>query len=404
METEHFSADRLRADNSEESTSFLHMAELPNDPDRINDFKKALEDFVIDNESDMIGDLSQIVPDSRPYNKDMYDSILLNARSSRALCLKFDSEICGLIKSDAQGQDFSLTAILGRMKAGHKVYKYNYNTPSRKIVTVKITQGIVEIYTSDTRKNRIGFADVYGITLGASSSTFKMYKGQIDYKYGYLHSQEDCFSVINEFRSYDFGTTSFLARYDICLSLSWLCSLNNSLQSNVPFTKCKIYLDYLSFKNVSEKLKREASIRLISVHELLLVFFKQLAIYKTQKQMENIAGMNKIIAILNKRFSFSGKLYRFVRFIIMPLISADSYTRKELKDKIRVNLLVGNKLKVLSAVMNRLESEDDKLKAKTKKTVLESMIVPSCKSIFKKSTTSDPFLAVLRQKAVGASK
>ncbi|OMJ79735.1 hypothetical protein SteCoe_20162 [Stentor coeruleus] len=394
METENFSADRLRADKSDESTSFLHMAELPNDPDRINDFKKALEDFVIDDDSDMIGDLSQIVPDSRPYNKDLYDSILLNARSSRALCQKFDSEICGLIKSDAQDQDFSLTAILGRMKTGHKVYKYNYNTPSRKIVTVKITQGIVEIYTSDTRKNRVGFADVYGITLGASSSTFKMYKGQIDYKYGKLHTQEDCFSVINEFRSYDFGTTSSLARYDICLSLSWLCSLNNSLQSNVPFTKY-----FLSFKNVSEKLKREASIRLISFHELFL-----LAIYKTLKQMENNTGMNKVIAILNKRFSFSGKLYRFIRFIVMPLISADSYTRKELKDKIRVNLLVGNKLKVLLAIMNRLETEDDKLKAKTKKTILESMIVPSCKSIFKKSMTSDPFLAVLRQKAVGTSK
>lgn len=239
METDTRSVDRLRVNESEESTSFLHMQDLPNDPDKINDFKKALEDFIIDDESDMIGDLSQIVPDSRPYNKDQYDSILLNARSSRAICLRFDVEPCGLIKSDAQGQDFSLPAILNRMKIGHKVYKYNYNTASRKIVTIKINQGIIEIYTSDTRKNRVGFADVYGITLGSASSTFKMYKGQIDFKYGKLHTQEDCFSIINEFRSYDFGTTSYLARYDVCLSMSWLCSLNNSLQSNVPFTKCK---------------------------------------------------------------------------------------------------------------------------------------------------------------------
>ncbi|OMJ77538.1 hypothetical protein SteCoe_22869 [Stentor coeruleus] len=394
MDQDFNTTDRIREENSEESTSFLHKQEMHDDPDRINDFKKALEEFVIDDESDMIGDLSQIVPDSRPYNKDLYDSILLNARSSRALCVKFESESCGLIKSDAINQDFSLTAILGRMKTGHKVYKYNYNTPSRKIVTVKINQGIVEIYTSETRKNRIGFADVYGVTLGSSSSTFKMYKGQIDYKYGLLHTQEDCFSIINEFRSYDFGTTSFLARYDICLALSWLCSLNNSLQSNVPYTKY-----FLSFKNVSEKLKREASMRLISMHELFL-----LAVYKTQKQMENTAGMNKVISILNKRFTFAGKLYRFIKFIVMPVIGADTYARKELKDKIRVNLLVGNKLKVLGAILNREESEDDKLQAKTKKTVLESMIVPSCKSIFKSKISADPFLAVLRQKAVGGAK
>ncbi|OMJ67004.1 hypothetical protein SteCoe_35962 [Stentor coeruleus] len=394
METETRSVDQLRAVESEESTSFLHMADLPNDLDKINDFKKALEDFIIDDESDMIGDLSQIVPDSRPYNKDQYDSILLNARSSRAICQRFDLEPCGLIKSDAQGQDFTLPAILNRMKIGHKVYKYNYNTPSRKIVTIKITQGIIEIYTSDTRKNRVGFTDVYGITLGSASSTFKMYKGQIDFKYGKLHTHEDCFSIINEFRSYDFGTTSHLARYDICLSMSWLCSLNNSLQSNVPFTKY-----FLSFKNVSEKLRRESSIRLISMNELLL-----LAIYKTLKQMENAVGMNKIVTILNKRFTFSGKLYRFIRFIVMPIISGDSYTRKELKDKIRVNLLIGNKLNVLATIMNRVENEDDKLKAKTKKTVFESMIIPSVKSIFKKSKTNDPFLAMLRQKAIGSSK
>ena len=116
--------------------------------------------------------------------------------------------------------------------------------------------------------------------------------------------------------------------------------------------------------------------------------------------MENAAGMNKVISILNKRFSFSGKLHRFIRFIVMPLISGDSYTRKEIKDKIRVNLLVGNKLKVIGAILNREDKVEDKLVAKTRKTVLESMIVPSCKSIFKEVKSKDPFLAILRQKAL----
>ena len=117
------------------------------------------------------------------------------------------------------------------------------------------------------------------------------------------------------------------------------------------------------------------------------------------KQKENIKAANRIVAILNKRFTFSGKLYRFIRFIVMPLILSDGYTRKGIKDKIRINLLISNKLKSITTSINREEKEVDKLEAKTKRTVLESMIVPSCKSIFKQSGKVDPFLAMLRQKA-----
>ena len=115
------------------------------------------------------------------------------------------------------------------------------------------------------------------------------------------------------------------------------------------------------------------------------------------KQLENQYGMNKIITILNKRFTFSGKLYRFIKFIVMPLILSEGYTRTDMSDKIRVNLLISNKLKVLSQVLNREEKIVDCLEAKTKRTVLESMIVPSCKSIFKDPVSKDPFLSMLRK-------
>ena len=120
---EEVSSDRLRMKDSEESTSLL-MNDLPNNQAKVEEFKRGLQEFVIEDEEDLIGDLSQIVPDSRPYNKELYESILLNARSSRTLCQRFESEPCGLIKSDAQDQEFSLEAILARMKTGHKVYKY----------------------------------------------------------------------------------------------------------------------------------------------------------------------------------------------------------------------------------------------------------------------------------------
>jgi hypothetical protein len=263
--------DRVKLTYDEDDITNLNIADIFNDPDKVNEFKKNLQGFVVDEEEDLIGDMSQIVPDSRPYNKELYSSILLNARSSRAVCQKFFPEPSGLKKSDAKDQDMSMSEILKRMQMGYKVYKYNYNTESRKIVNVRIINGIIEICTSERSKNRIGFSDVYGIILGACTSTFKMFKSKIDYKFGKLHEPEDCFSIIDELRSYDFGSTSSIARYDICLSLSWLCSLNNSLQSNVPFTKCKMQTDYLSYKNIIEKLRREAKIRLISLHELFLV-------------------------------------------------------------------------------------------------------------------------------------
>jgi hypothetical protein len=116
------------------------------------------------------------------------------------------------------------------------------------------------------------------------------------------------------------------------------------------------------------------------------------------KQLENQKAMNKIQFILNKRFTFSGKLYRFIRFLVMPVILDDSYQKKERPDKIRINLLLSNKLKTLTLFVNRIEKTTDKLEAKTKNTVLESMIVPSCKTIFKNTERVDPFLAMLRQK------
>ena len=103
------------------------------------------------------------------------------------------------------------------------------------------------------------------------------------------------------------------------------------LASNVPFTKCNIYIGFLAYKNISDKLKRQARLMFISLLELFLITDMQLAIYKTLKQMENTAGMNKIMIILNKRFSFSGRMYRFIRFIVRPLIMGDTYTRNQIK-------------------------------------------------------------------------
>ena len=382
-----------------DEASYFNMPTLPNDSEKVEEFKKQLQDYLIDEEEDLIGDMSQIVPDSRPYDKNSYKSILLNARSSRAICQRFESEPNGLRQSDAAESDFALSAILHRMEQGHKVYKYSYNTPSRKIVTVRIREGNVEIFTNERSRSRVGFKDIYGLTLGADSSTFRMFKDEIDYKIGAIHSHEDCFSIINEYRSYDLATTSAEARYDVCISVSWLCSLNNSLQSNVPFTKCKLHLVFLSFKNIREKLSREAALRYISVVELFIVSFMKLAIYKTMKQLENIDGMNTTVFILNKRFSFTGKLYRFIRFVVMPLILSESYERQVNKDRIRISLLTSNKLKLLAQVLNREDKVVDKLEAKTKRTVLESMIVPSCKSIFKEPEQDDPFLVMLRSRA-----
>ena len=43
------------------------------------------------------------------------------------------------------------------------------------------------------------------------------------------------------------------------------------------------------------------------------------------------------------------------------------------------------------------DKEEEKLIAKTKRTILEAMTVPGCKSIFKEYKTNDPFFAALRK-------
>ena len=68
------------------------------------------------------------------------------------------------------------------MKDGHKVYKFNYNTPSINIVTIKINNVIVEISISNT--NKIESDLQIFITLGNFSSTTGIYKKQIDDKIG----------------------------------------------------------------------------------------------------------------------------------------------------------------------------------------------------------------------------
>ena len=60
--------------------------------------------------------------------QDLVDPYAKNSNLSPAVCSK----------AMPKGQDFSLDGILSRMKTGHKIYKYNYNIPTRKIVTVKI--------------------------------------------------------------------------------------------------------------------------------------------------------------------------------------------------------------------------------------------------------------------------
>ena len=168
MDRDNNSTDRPRVSSFDQSTSLFNHGELPNDPDQVTIFKKKLEDFIVDEEEDLMGEMSQIVPDSRPYDKTKYSSILLNARSSRALFQKFDTEPNGLVKSDANEQEFSMLKILERMSQGHKIYKYNYNSASRKIITIKINNGIVEIFSTEKNKNRMGFGDVYGCLLNTT--------------------------------------------------------------------------------------------------------------------------------------------------------------------------------------------------------------------------------------------
>ena len=78
MDKESYLGSRKKGDLDD--VSYFNLPTLPNDSEKIEEFKKQLQDYLIDEEEDLIGDMSQIVPDSRPYDKNSYKSILLNAR------------------------------------------------------------------------------------------------------------------------------------------------------------------------------------------------------------------------------------------------------------------------------------------------------------------------------------
>lgn len=169
----------------------------------------------------------------------IYENLFLNCKKPKQLLKKFFSEKNFLQKSDSKGLDFSIKSVLFRLKAGYKIYKYNYSLGKRKVVMLTVENSSLILKSGSRCSTKLPFDCIYGVVLGCETMTFKIFKPKVDKLNSLIHKENDCFSILTDLRSYDFACVSDIARQDICIGTSWLAFHYSHVQACVPYTKCK---------------------------------------------------------------------------------------------------------------------------------------------------------------------
>ena len=202
-----------------------------------------------------------------------YISIFFHDQNSRKLIAKFEQEKKELVPSASVPISHSTGDCRERVEKGYYLFKYNFNNPVRSIVFFKVNGLFIELHKND-RVTRIHVKTLHGVLFGAVASTFRNFKKIIDQKSGKLHKFYQCFSLVTEFRTYDFATLNDSERMDIYIYVSLLISLNSSSPTSMPFTKSSLYLGYIVLKTINYKIRSAAHKRYMSVVELFMVIFK----------------------------------------------------------------------------------------------------------------------------------
>lgn len=165
------------------------------------------------------------------------------------LVAKFSLEHKELLKTNTSNLSYSLENCRGRTEKGFFLFKYNFNSPSRSVVKFRLLEGFFEYFLNNKKRKRIPICLLHGIIYGAVSSTFKNFKRKVDHKEGKIHKFCHCFSIVTEFRTYDFATVKDSDRMDICIILSYLITLNSQTPTSMPFDKSKILYRVFNFEN-----------------------------------------------------------------------------------------------------------------------------------------------------------
>ena len=170
-----------------------------------------------------------------------------------------------LKSSDARNFDFSLNSCIRRLKAGHTIIGFNYNTAQVQEVEILLTDTHLVMIFESKETIRISYKDISGVFFSKVSSTFKMYSRTRGNLSTLGLENNDAFSILTKNRCFDFACTSELVKYDICLVASWIASDNSRY---IPFNKST----FTRFK-VTRKIHEMAHEKGLFFKELILVRF-----------------------------------------------------------------------------------------------------------------------------------
>ena len=194
-----------------------------------------------------------------------YEKVVLSSQQADGLIQLFVNEPTYLGRSPAANFDFSLAKCIQRLRIGHHLILFDYNTadPMEALVKGK-AHGLV--FKQRGRRVRVPYSEIAGLSLGDQTSTFKTFT-QL---YGNLEvfglKPMCCMTVHTAKNSYSIGSINVLHVYDLYLVLSWYASANQAPGTVFPLTKGQ-----LTVYVVRRKLQDMAAERYISVKELLMV-------------------------------------------------------------------------------------------------------------------------------------
>lgn len=338
--------------------------------------------------------------DSRHLKHLEYRLVFWQEHGCDKLVEKFRLEKKELVKSGMSHLSYSLENCIERAEKGFFVFKYNFNRPNKHVVKFRVFDYFVELAQNGKRTKRMPIKSFHGIIYGAISSTFKNFKRQVDRREGKVHKFCHCFSIVTEFRTYDFATIKDSDRLDLSITLSYYISLNSQVPTSIPFTKSSIYVGYLTLKTINYKIRSAARKKYMSTVELFMVMNNQLAIIITLKELDRVEEMEKIKRLLDLHFS---GLSKFVRFIVRSVLPFIKYFDEEDNNHnyFRINILLGKRLNFLKS---QIDKSSTHLVLAPKYGKSYAYLVPSSKSVFQTNRNEDPAFDLIRQRTSKATR
>lgn len=169
--------------------------------------------------------------------------------------------------SDAVGKNFDFKSSADRMRVGYTFIMFCYDDFTVARVLLSADGYGITLREPGKLEQRILYSEFIGLVLGAVCSTFTCYQKIFGDLAELGLDRTDCFSLLSHHRSYDFGTHSDSAKYDIYqVFTGYFSAVTRANSPNLPLLR----RDFIIYR-IQSKLKEMAEFRYLSVKELLLV-------------------------------------------------------------------------------------------------------------------------------------